>query len=238
MIARRIIQAEDAPPVAVLVCAERLLGEHFWAYEPETIRYELEELGLDLPEINVEKILAMQALLAQESFFWDSDVFAQTCSVFNDLPTAEDTVPDLPPCVIAWGVEQALMVIQYKEPGAIPAELDRAELFDDGPEMYTAVCCVEYSLFVPPVELAFAREALKHIVPADEQLVSDVKKAYADIPKPADPDKIPLSETAVDVQIAQMLAVHLYCWDRRDELESLLRLLQAEKADTSSAASS
>ena len=224
MIARRLVLLEDVPAEALLIAAEALLPPGFMAYEPETIRFEFADMDLDLPEINFEKLFAIQALIAQDNFFWDTDVFAQTCAVFNELPTNEALLPELSPKQIAWGVEQATRILEYKEPGVIPEELDLIHIFDDDPETYTALCCVEHSLFVPPEELGFAREALKHIVPADEELVSEVKKAWADIGN-SDPAQVTLTESAVDVQLAQMFVVRMYCQSRREMLRQTLELL-------------
>ena len=104
---------EDMTATALLAIAMDLYGTECFEWLPSTLIGELEQdLRVDLPQVNVNRLNAAIALLTTDSFYRDPLAFMHTCRMLwgdQGYPSADDqTPPD--PVATAWGVFEASML--------------------------------------------------------------------------------------------------------------------------------
>jgi len=216
---------DDACAIACVVAAKKLIGPTFFSWEPESIRLELTDLDVEILDENFNALMAVITLRETTNFFWDANVFENVCVALNGETPQFDIVHELAPGQIAWGVEQANMIVDNFSDHEIPEGLEMVERFDYEPVEYAVSSCLRAGLITVPEELLFIQDRIEVRTQAPQKLVGDVKKSWNELEK-CKCQEHPFSEDAIGVQLALMSAVHLYVKEQKELLQSQLRMLE------------
>ena len=198
-----LVQAESAPATHVFAATKVLLGEIFIAWEPESVWLGLQDKGLEIPDVNRDKILAVGTLLLVPAFYWDANLFEDTCLAFNDEPVIVNAVQEASPAQIAWGVFEAQTILM--------ANGESSHQFDHEPRQYTAAVLHHNGYVLAPALLAFCQDELDSMNTTDDAFYSEVLSRWSEIQRNSTPlIDLELQETPLDTQMAKMAAVELY----------------------------
>lgn len=222
--AKAILKSCDARALAAIVATERILGPQFLAWEPETIRVELADEGVEITSANFDALMAAITLRVTTNFYWDANTFENVIVALNAHNVVFDTLQEVTPAQIAWGVTQAHLIVDKLSNHDIPKKLSRDDRFDYEPVCFAVAACMHAGMSVAPKELSFCRELLDKRTQSDREFVSQIKKAWRKM------DKTKLSaytfkDTPVDIQLSKMATVVLYVQAENKELEKQLALL-------------
>jgi hypothetical protein len=211
---KAVLEDSDTPAVALMHATSSAIGE-FLTWEPESIWLELHRQGVDLPEENRARIMAGQALRLIPSFYWDAIVFEKTAQALSGVMPAPEILEEASPARLAWAVvESAWIVREFGE---------SAWEFQHEPRAYTGVVLLRAGFAQAPEQLSFAQTWLDRVREHDG-LREDVRARWARVSKDH-LDRLTLSETAEDIQIARLAAVELHVRERRAATErALMRL--------------
>lgn len=205
---RRILTNENASATAVYYATLAELGPACLNWEPETIWLELDRAGVDIEEINRDKLMACFALKLNPAFYWNHHVFENTCMVFNSLVDDPGVFHEALPEHVAWAVFEARKVVD-EEP----------EYYHDA-GAYTAVVLHRDGFVVAPSLLDFAQPHLD-LLNRNTDLKAVVTAAYNDKNYVVTGDE----EDVIDVQVARLRAVDDYVAEHKEtllaDLESL-----------------
>lgn len=215
--AAKFLQNEDACPSALYVCARVLFGEDFDEYEPETLRLECVHRKLQVPEVNMQTLLAILALRQDGRFFQDANVFENTVLLFNNIEPAVGQVQRAEPEHIAWAVHEACELVR----DLLPSGEDPCDYLDYEVEAYTAVSCQFDGMVAVPPCLSFCEERLVALTKPDPALLSGVKKGWGELNLDRLSEQV-FQENPVGVQLALMAAVHLYYEEQIDRCKDQL----------------
>lgn len=203
-----LLRNPETAAVVLMKATRTLLGD-FLAWEPESVWLELERQGVDLPEINQDKVMAGIALHLVPSFYWDATVFEKTALAFAGLPANPDTLQEASPAALAWAVEEAAWLIRLAK--------DATWTFNSEPRAYAGVVLYRAGYVLAPSQLAFAQPALNR-ERFHTHLQEEVQARWAGVDK-THLEALHLTETPVDVQIARLAAVELHVRTRREHAE-------------------
>ncbi len=210
----REILVDDAAPATFVLMAIESLYRNSLAWEPESVWLELADDGIDLSEENRNKFLAAATLLRTPSFFWDANIFEDTCLAFNSAPVIVDVIQEASPGQLAWGVFEAHLISQIREP-ELAGEGDAGFQFDFEPCKYTAVILHQLGFVLAPELLEFSQKDLDALNKDSVDLKSQVKDRWTTL-QSAHLTDLQLQETPLDVQIANLAAVDLYVQEQAD----------------------
>lgn len=204
--ARRILEDEEATATGVARAAEMLLGHQIRNWEPESIWLEFQDKGIDVPSINRDKLLAVNALHTEPAFYWDANIFENTALVLNNEPMVPELLQEASPGELSWAVYE-VELLMYKQ-GMDPD-------FDYEPAKYTAVVLHRDGYILAPELLVFAQEELDKLTRGHKDLRDEVKRRWEDIDK-TKLDTLELQENPVDVQLGMLASVWLYVHARAE----------------------
>jgi len=213
--AKRILEDEEATATGVSRAAEMLLGHQIRNWEPESIWLELEDKGVDIPPLNRDKLLAVNALRVEPAFYWDANIFEKTALAFNSEPVIPELLQEASPGQLSWAVYEAelLMYSQGLDPH-----------FDYEPSRYAAVVLHRDGFLLAPELLVFAQEELDKLTRGHKDIRSDVARRWKETDK-TKLDTLELEEKPADVQLGLLSSVWLYVHDRaaryRADIQSL-----------------
>lgn len=225
--AKAILMGDDACALACIIAARELLGSQYMGWEPETIRLELDDEGVEIRDENFDALMAGITLQETSAFYWDANVFENVCVALNAESPQFNILHELAPAQIAWGVEQAQAIVEKMSDLDLPEDLKPDDRFDYEPVEYTVASCLHAGMITVPDELSFARERLEERTCAEDSLVSEVKKAWSDMDH-SRLEEYPFGEDAVGVQLALMASIVVYCKDERRRLNEQLAMLQED----------
>lgn len=201
--AREQLSTEGTSPRALLKALHLTLGPDVVAWEPETVWVSLQRVGIDVPEGNRDAILAALSLLEIPSFFWDAAVFEKTAVAFAGRTINPSIVEEAPAEDLAWGVRTAAAIRQDAGESNQP--------FEHEPRAYAACVLHRAGYVLAPPELEFAQDILNSLNAGDsKELRNSVESSLKDPPEE-------LKETALDVQLARLLAIKSHVEDRSRE---------------------
>lgn len=210
---REILVDDEAPASFVLLALESLY-RNCLAWEPESVWLELNDDGIDLSEENRNKFLAASTLLRTPAFFWDANIFEDTCLAFNNAPVIVDVIQESSPGQLAWGVFEAHLISQIREPELAGKE-EAGFQFDFEPSRYTATVLHRLGFVLAPELLEFSQKDLDALNKESVNLKSQVEDRWTNLQSSNLLD-LQLQETPLDVQIANLAAVDLYVQERAE----------------------
>lgn len=214
---REILSKEDATATAIYEAAKRLLGPSFIAWEPESIWLEIDDHGVNMDEVNRDKLMAATTLIQTGGFYWDASMFENTALAFNDLPVVPDAIQEATPAQLSWAVLEAKLLLHR--------EMQEAGEFDHEPARYAAVSMYRTGFILAPELLEFAQDELDKLNQGNTELKEQIRKRWASLDK-SKLSELDLAETPIDVQIGYLAAVQLY-------VEKMARQLKAGLASLS-----
>lgn len=93
-------------------------------WHPMTIRLELaQELGAELPPINVDKLSVAIMLLTSDAFFKQVDAFIKICNVLSGTPLVMGMFDPADVDECAWGITEGLLIAHPDEPEPFAEEI-------------------------------------------------------------------------------------------------------------------
>lgn len=196
--ATAVLRDPGTSAVAILRAIEIVVGD-ILEWEPESTWLELERQRIDLPLESRAKAMAGQALKLVPAFYWDAIVFEKTTTSLDGLPPVPDILEEATPAQMAWAVTEAAMISEPRE-------------FLHEPAAYAGVVLARAGFALAPSQLAFAQDVLDAHRPRDG-LRAVVEGRWGRVDK-GRLDRLPLSETIEDVQIARLAAVELHVRER------------------------
>lgn len=211
-----ILNNQESCAAAVFLAARKLLGSGFAAWEPESIWLELQSQGIDLSELNRDKLLAVTTLLATGSFYWDAAVFENTVMAFNHEWSSPEILQEASPAQMAWGICEAELILhrEGQEEGA----------FDYEPAQYAAVSLHRDGFVIAPEPLGFAQAELDKLNRGHQDIKEEVLSRWKSLDKTT-LEGLELKETPTDVQIAKLSAVFIHLANRAIQFKSEVAVL-------------
>jgi hypothetical protein len=179
----KMLNDDDTSIGAVMQIVRDLLAppiNGFYAWEPETIWLELDDLGCDISELNRSKLLCCIAMAIGPDVIYSNQTFKNIILNINNIPSNNEIEEDVSVEQIAW----AIAFIEYFFKGK------KTILFDYEPIKFTARMLHEEGMFLAPSPLKFAQSELSKLNNNNEYekeveraLYSDDDKDYNDIVK-------------------------------------------------------
>jgi hypothetical protein len=210
---RAYLLNDEVCATSLLLALRKMFGTQFMAWEPETLWLELNDRDIDMPTVNRGKILAVTSLIMEPAFYWDATIFEKTALSFNDEVIIPGSIQEASPAQLSWAVFEAEMLLQAH--GSDPD-------FDHEPQRYAATSMFRDGLILAPEFLVFAQEELDKL-PAerDEELAKRVRDRWMNLPRDNEEAlrDVELDETPEGVQVAKLVAVHLYMKERATQYE-------------------
>jgi hypothetical protein len=153
---RQTLESNDSYATTLIVVLYDLFGTEFlgggtagqepWA--PETIRLEArDETGAEIPDHNMDKIMAGVTLLTTDLFYTRLSSFIDLCNVLADGEFNPELFDPATTAEMAWAITEAMLLD--------PPE-DTESIFSDEIRRYIGEAAVNEALLVPPDVLQFA----------------------------------------------------------------------------------
>jgi hypothetical protein len=197
---------EDLHPLRLMEVLEKVAGDEWRDWEPETIVQTLTDVaGTTPPETILNKVMAVKiALRRPDVFFEDWQAFEKIAVAFNDVSPTMGVVEDVP---IEW-LSNAVAVMRK-----IAGDGD----FSEEVSGYTAARLYDSGYVIAPPLLRFSDPRLGDLV-SDDGLRKKVILAYARHLGSA--ELVEDDSDPVSVQVARLMRNHVYVMDKFDESRS------------------
>lgn len=206
--AETLLRDEHTTATGCFRAAQVLCGDHFRAWEPESLWLTLERRGIDVPLLNRDKLLAATTLTIVPAFWWEVNAFENTAIAFNDGISDARILQEATPAQLSWAVYEAELLYGQQDDLADPPSFDRE------PVLYTAIVLHRSGFVVAPALLQFAQQELDRLN-QDGATISkeEVDAAWSKL-RTQDLRKRTFGESALDAQLSRLTAIQLYISDR------------------------
>lgn len=216
--AKEILLNTESTATAVFLATRLLTGsDGFIAWEPESIWLELMDNGVDLPEVNRDKLMAYIILGQGDSFYWDAQFFENAVIAFNNLPVEVSAIQDADANELCWGVFEAELATQAFHKHSIE--------FDYEPQRYIANSLCHAGFIVAPELLAMTQDELDELNRGNKECKAEVISKWQTLANTDFSTEENGDETPVGVQLKRLAAAQFYTHARakqlRDELARL-----------------
>jgi hypothetical protein len=141
--AAKILTNEDtlATPLLIL-CVDRF-GTEFFEWEPETFAIESRaQFGIELPEVNRDKIWALVTALTTDAFYKSLETFIPVCNSLNGSIADFDDYHPVTREAAAWGITEVIL--------NDPAEAELDKLFSHEIRYYVGMTLQGEGVTSPP----------------------------------------------------------------------------------------
>lgn len=215
---KRALNNSKTPAGVLLIAMKNVLGSPSVVWEPDTIWVELENNeGVQVPNINRDKLMAAITLLEVPAFYWEVNTFENTTMAFNHVLSNPDRIQEASPSYLAWAVYEAELILHEHQ--------QWQPTFDYEPALYAAECVHRNGMVVAPKFLSFCQESLdsrngsgasvtkKQVIKAWEKLDKQTLREHE------------FTETPLDIQLAKLAAVEVYVEDQADKYTTALQAL-------------
>jgi hypothetical protein len=220
-----LLTPEGRSAIALLMSIRQLYGIESFYWEPETLWITLQKDGLDISDLNKDKIQAALSIIHNPAFFWDNLVFQRTVQSFNDVIYDANTLQECQPAHICWALYEASLLRGLDPDTSAVPELD------EDVRTYCAVCLRRAGMVCPPNIISHIAPYLSALYPNEsEEFIQLVKKSWDHLNKSTLKERS-YSENPLDVQLAQLAACTLYEKSRAAAMAS--EVLSLEKGDVS-----
>lgn len=207
--AREYLKNDKTSPFGLYFSLVQLFhANSFLVWEPESIWLELvNEFQLDLPLVNRDKVSAFITSIHNDAFHWDALIFENSAKAFNNEISTPDTVQEASPAELSWAV--FLFEILARHTG-------RENPYDYEPTKYAALSMHREGLVLAPELLVFAQEELDKFN-QNKTVAQAVSDTWATVNKEK-LEELTLAESAVDIQLGKLAAIHLYVGSQAEAL--------------------
>jgi hypothetical protein len=193
--------------------AQKVLGLTLPAWEPDTIRIELERAKIPPTDELMAKLLGAQTVVTGPVWTYDHDVLFALALACDGLSASAEAIHHPTPEQLCWVVRELEALTDHNfsdEDGFDPDTIDPA----------IAAVLHEEGVAVAPKELAFAQPALDHFLQSEKDLPARVAKAWKSVEKmPSEDLRRTLREapkSSLDVQVHRLIECRLYVIERSD----------------------
>jgi hypothetical protein len=193
--------------------AQKVLGVTLPAWEPDTIRIELERVHIPASDGLMAKLLGAQTVVTGPTWTYDHDVLFALALACDGVPAASEAIHHPTPEQLCWVLRELSALTGHvftDEDGFDPDTVDpaiAAVLHDEGMAM-------------TPPELHFAQHALDSFLKSDKDLPKRIAAEWKHVEKmPLDALRRTLRadpKSAVEVQVHRLIECHLYVNERMD----------------------
>ncbi len=206
---RTALEDPRSPAGVLLIAARNIFGPSMTAWEPDSVRIEIDNEKLNVPAVNYDKLFAAVTLLEVPAFYFEVATFTNTILAFNHEGVDVEIIQEPAPEHIAWGVYEAEIVRhenQLWEPS-----------FDLEPIEFTAVVLHRAGFVLAPTILAFAQESLDRLNTGNHVDLAEVRAAWEKLPKGDALATRTFDENPLDIQLAKLASVEHYVSVLADE---------------------
>jgi hypothetical protein len=193
--------------------AQKVLGLTLPAWEPDTIRIELERAKIPPTDELMAKLLGAQTVVTGPVWTYDHDVLFALALACDGLSASAEAIHHPTPEQLCWVVRELEALTDHNfsdEDGFDPDTIDPA----------IAAVLHEEGVAVAPKELAFAQPALDHFLQSEKDLPARVAKAWKSVEKmPSEDLRRTLRDapkSSLDVQVHRLIECRLYVIERSD----------------------
>jgi len=164
---RKVLTSEETFATTLLVLVIDQWGTEALEWSPTVLRMELEEtFDVQLPQENLDKLVAGITIVTTDMFFKDVSRFIQLCNVLAGSPFDPEEFDPADSLECAWGITEALMLS--------PPDEEDPEPFSDEVRHYVAFVLKEEGYIKAPDILGIALNA---------DLSAQVSTDFADDPE-------------------------------------------------------
>lgn len=193
--------------------ALKVFGLTLPAWEPDTIRIELERAKISPSDELMAKLLGAQTVVTGPVWTYDHDVLFALALACDGLSASSEALHHPTPEQLCWVMHELTALTGHtfnEEDGFDPDTIDPA----------IAAVLHEEGLAACPRELAFAQEALDRFLQSEKELPTRVAKVWRNVEKmPSDDLRRTLREaptSSLDVQVHRHIECRLYVIERSD----------------------
>lgn len=193
--------------------ALKVLGLTLPAWEPDTIRIELERVKIPPTDALMAKLLGAQTVVTGPVWSYDHDVLFSLALACDGVPAAADCFAHPTPEQLCWLMHELNALTGHtftEDDGFDPDTIDPA----------IAVVLHDEGMPLAPPELGFAQDALARLLVGEKDLPAKVLKASARIATSSEGDlRRMLKEepsSALEVQVHRLGECRLYVMERVD----------------------
>ncbi|NIP67379.1 hypothetical protein GWN63_04850 [Candidatus Bathyarchaeota archaeon] len=139
-----LLEEEDANPIKIMLVLDQVWEEDWRQWEPETITQTLEQDGVDVARVNLDKIMALKVLMNTTEFWESPRTFEKVCLAFAGR-------------MVDWGHIQEPRVHDIAACVALVERYIAEHEFSDDVATYVAGCAVRDGYVLLPPVLSFAQ---------------------------------------------------------------------------------
>lgn len=113
----QVIANRGSFATTLTVCMIELYGTEYFDWHPETIRRELwDDLQITIPEVNLDKIMAIVTVMTTDSFYQNLPRFIYLCNVLSDYDFDPSVFDPATADEIAWAITEILLLDPPEDP--------------------------------------------------------------------------------------------------------------------------
>ena len=211
-----LLDPHDNTATALYLAVRSLHGIEILIWEPETLWLTLEKDGIDLPQVERNKIQAAMTLQLTPSSYWDSIAFQQVAQALNGELFDPESLQEPHPAHMEWAVYESGVIR-----GLDPEDHGIPE-FDEDVQMFVAVVLRRAGFLIAPKGLSFAEKALTmQQTPRAREEKKGIAKAWEALDK-TELEHTPFGEDSKGVQLSMLASCYLYNKQMSDQLSSEL----------------
>lgn len=195
------------------VAAQKVLGLTLPAWEPDTIRIELERAKIPPTDELMAKLLGAQTVVTGPVWTYDHDVLFALALACDGVSASGEAIHHPTPEQLCWVVRELTALTDHtftEDDGFDPDTIDPA----------IAVVLHDEGLALAPKELAFCQDVLDTLLVGEKDLPARTRKEWKTVEKmPLDALRRMLQgepKSAVDAQVHRLIECLLYVIERTD----------------------
>jgi len=138
------VSSEDTIGTVLLVICMDMFGVEFFDWEPDTLNAEIAmQLGVDMPDVNKDKLWALVTALTTDLFYVSLETFIPTCNSLNGSEADFDNYDPVTGEEAAWGIVEVTLV----DP---PENVEQSDRFSHEIKRYVALTLESEGVTTPP----------------------------------------------------------------------------------------
>ena len=167
----------ESNPIKIMLEMDDRWQKDWIEWEPETIIQTSEKEGIDVPKVNLDKIMALKVIINTPEFFESARAFEKICVAFSNR-------------IVDWGTVQSIRVHDISSTIALVLRFLKDEKFSDDVSAYIAASAIRDGYIILPDNLKFVREPFNNqlrknigedVDSRQEELLSKIKEDRSDL---------------------------------------------------------